>query len=117
MKMCTAHWAALRSEVDNQGLSAFVAATAQEAFDSAARDLKGEAGPVTDFDPLMGACMAIYAQYVQDIGLDALVGDKCPLCGVERDGPSSAANWIEGSVRDQRHYAEELGLLVKEREF
>lgn len=111
MRICPEHWSALRNAIEQRGLSSFVARDAREAFDSLVRQLEDKAGPVADFDPLMGAHWAIVGQFTKDIGLAAFVGDLCPLCEVDKSATGRADNWINGASDDQLAYARNLGLV------
>lgn len=87
-----------------------VHADAQAAHESMVRQLEGT-DDTKDFDPLLNSTWAIYAQFTKEAGLNALVGDLCPLCEVEKYRAGLAKNWIEGCTDGQLENARELKLM------
>lgn len=110
MQMCQAHWDALRKAIDDRGLTPLVAKSGEAAMESIKREIEGESDK-SDFDPLMGAHWAISGQYLKDVGLAGMSGDKCPLCEVEKSGAGRAQNWIDGASEDQLACARHFGLV------
>jgi len=113
MKFCQLHWDDLRKAVNDKGMSHLVAQSGEDAMESMVNQIKGE-DTSSDFDPLMGAWSAITSQFMQDLGMAAFDGDKCPLCEVEKSLEGRAQNWIDGSTTVQLNHARELGLIQGE---
>ncbi len=109
MKFCQEHWNGLRAAIEERGLTHLVARGGKEAVESLAREARGEATK-DDFDPLMAAHNMILGQFVEDIGLAAFDGEKCPLCEVEKSRAGLAKNWTDGSADSALEMARELGL-------
>lgn len=105
MQMCSLHWEQLRADIDKFGLAHLVAPDGQSAAEMAARQVEGTNGPL-DFDPLMSAFYGLTNMAMQFMGLNLMVGDKCPACEL-RD-----YNWTEGAAYQSRLYAERNGLLL-----
>lgn len=80
MKMCRPHWDQLRAAVESRGLGHLIAANGREAHARAVAELKGEADPVADFDPLMVAHNMILSHATEGLGLFLFTGDYCPVC-------------------------------------
>ncbi|SLN50282.1 hypothetical protein [Oceanibacterium hippocampi] len=112
MQICMEHWGELRRAISARGLDHLVATSGEEAAEALTRQIEGEDDPRNDFDPLMNANWAIHGQYLQDVGLGALVGQKCPLCEVEKSRAGLATNWIEGCAEDQLQQARALDLVA-----
>jgi hypothetical protein len=110
MKFCMPHWDRLQKAIEEKGMKHLIHASAEAAHESVIRQLEGHEDK-TDFDPLLNATWAIYGQFIQNVGLAAMVGDICPLCDVDARGPSSSQNWIDGSTADQLKHARHLGLI------
>lgn len=113
MQFCQDHWDALRKAIDDRGLSGLVAKSGEAAAESMARQIEGTDTP-SDFDPLMWAHWAISGQYLKDVGLSGMAGDKCPLCEVEKSRTGLADNWIDGSTENALMHARALGLVPGE---
>lgn len=110
MQICKDHWRDVREAITERGLDGLVSKDGKAAFDAMERQLRGQ-DDKRDFDPLMNANWAICSAYLRDVGLAGMVGDKCPLCEVEKSKPGLAANWIAGCATDQLEQARELGLV------
>ena len=79
MKFCDPHWSALRSAIDQRGLSKFVAKGGAEAMRRMKAELDGSERAAT-FEPLMGAHWRI-VQVLTDIGgAEVIIQDGCPIC-------------------------------------
>lgn len=84
MKFCMDHWTALRAAIEARGLSALVADTSEEVASKMVSETTS--GPSIDnFDPLMGAHMAIVSNAIGLAGLAVMMpnedgSDRCPLC-------------------------------------
>jgi hypothetical protein len=112
MKFCMPHWEALKKAVEDKGMMHLTHTSGEEAHAAMVRQLEGD-DTKHDFDPLLNATWAIYGKFVNNVGLQGLVGDICPLCDVDARGPSTAQNWINGSTDDQLEHARTLGLMPK----
>lgn len=109
MQMCKPHWDRLRKAIDDRGLTPLIAQDGKAAADSVMRQLRGT-DDKSDFDPLMGANWAIMAAAIEDVGLQAMVGEFCPLCSVEKQSAELCEEWIDGASDDQLAIARHLGL-------
>lgn len=113
--MCADHWAALRGAIEARGLAELVAATGEEA----ARRMQAEAHEgrtIDNFDPLMGAHMAILTNALSARGVDIMLPnedgtERCPLCFLTLDHAAGCRDpdcrvgsfdkWIERAADDQ----------------
>ena len=104
--MCMEHWTAMRTKVEELGLSHLVASSGTEAVDRAVRELEaaqeGEKALASDFDPLMAMNWAFQGRVMETLGLGVMANREeqdgmpenrddggfnhlCPLCVVRRD--------------------------------
>jgi hypothetical protein len=79
VKICASHWEKLRAAVDARGMSALVAKDGHAAIENTVLELEGREKEAY-FDPLMGANNMIWSAALERIGLDLMVGEKCPVC-------------------------------------
>lgn len=109
MKLCADHWTRLKTAIELRGLLKLSSGSSAEAI---SRLEKTGENPRASFDPLLDACLAIYAQFMNDVGpVAALTGEICPLCSVESYNINRGQNWIDGASDDQYNRAKALGLL------
>lgn len=113
MKMCQAHWDALRAAIEERGLMKFVARSGQAVTEKIKGQLVGQADKET-FEPLMAANMAIWSNALERGGLYLLQGDYCPICESEKHGSHPAEWWINHAADDQLEKARNLGLLPQD---
>ena len=102
--LCSRHWSALRTAVDDRGLGEFVAASGPEVA------LRLDGG---GFEPLMAANLSILSNAIGAAGPDVLMNDGCPLCWLtEKDlGGHNFDDWINHAADEQLSAATALGLL------
>jgi len=117
MQMCEPHYAALRTEIENQGMASMIPETAEQARASVITALEEAQTGVQEgpFDPLLTAVFQIYGNAVRTGGLYLLAGDYCPLCEVRKHVPAAENNadalWISGCVTAIAEHVRENGLL------
>lgn len=107
MRICLAHYSAMRKKIDDLGLTKFVAASGAEMMEREARHLEnflesGEKLDPTDWDPLASMGWNFAGRVMESLGLaifedrasiDSMPENKdeigfnhvCPLCVVRRD--------------------------------
>lgn len=116
MKICQAHWDALRAAIDERGLSHLIAADGRKPAEAIVRELEGHPEP-RDWDPLMSANWAIHSQALQCGGLYLMGEDEngreyCPLCEAEKRGGEGTANeWVNGCSDAMLAHAREMKLV------
>jgi hypothetical protein len=119
MKACAKHWEELRGAIADRGLSKFVAQSGEAA---AARMARQSGSEREDFDPLMGAYMAIVGNVLRIVGIGLLADlpdgkEACPLCtlidncGCGRGDECPFRSFVSRAADDQREHARHLGLL------
>ena len=124
MKFCERHWGMLHKEVEDKGLTQFVAPTGEEAFKRMTADLDNKEFTRSTFDPLMGAHNAIMSNVLGAVGLGIFNETEdlqhCPLCFAQTEHDDNCQmsgcnqnfdNWIKKAVEDQMEIAKSLGLL------
>lgn len=109
MKMCPAHWQALRAAIEARGLSHLVSKNGAEAKKKLATELEGR-GAENDFDPLLCANNMLFAAGLSCGGLAMLSGDFCPVCKAEENGVPKG-EWIEGPADAVLKRARDEGLV------
>jgi hypothetical protein len=120
MKFCQSHWQALRSAVRERGMEHLVAKSGEDAHAAMVRQVKGEPEERDDFDPLMSATWMIYGRFIETVGLEAMQGEKCPLCEC-REGYRQAGTcdngdeiWIAGCTDSLLEEARERNLVPRQ---
>lgn len=118
MKFCSTHWNDLRENIKARGIWEFVSKDGAEAgrkmvAKQKAND-KNEPPTKDSFDPLLLAHMNIIAAYVRDIGVHAFVGDKCPICEVDKSRPGLGKDWLDGAADDMLNIAREFKLIASD---
>jgi hypothetical protein len=116
MKFCSTHWDALRENIKARGLWDFVSKDGAEAgrkmvAKQEAND-KGEPPTAASFDPLLLAHMNIVSAYIEDVGINGMVGDKCPICEVEKSRAGLGKEWLDGSCDDMLRIAKHFKLIA-----
>lgn len=101
MQFCMPHWERLKDAVRDRGMYHLVAKSGEEAHEAAVKQVQGDDSS-EHWDPLASATWMIYGRFTEEVGLDAMVGDKCPLCEC-REGFKAAQGiengdqiWIDG---------------------
>jgi len=122
MKICSAHWSALRTAIDERGLSSFVSKDGETAVRTLTAALQGTDGKDA-FDPLLQANFAIWSNALESFGPDITKEDApCPLCAMDNHAATCAeggcknetgADWIKFAADEQLENARQMGLLGK----
>lgn len=71
MQFCEDHWARLRNEIDKRGLTSLVSEDGEKAATKLVREIE-EGSSVDNFDPLMYAHNAIFANVLKTLGQNGL---------------------------------------------
>lgn len=121
MKACQAHWDELKAALEERGLEKFIAKTGSEV----ATRVVGAGGTERDnFEPLIGAYMAITNNALRVLGLSLLAPqddgtELCPLCalidpcGCGRGEECHFRKYIAHAADEQVEHARQLGLLPR----
>ena len=80
MQFCQDHWDRLRAKIAERGLSALVPDSGEKAVAAVKERLAGAPASIDNFDPLMGAMMAILANLTDLFGPVVILDPSCPLC-------------------------------------
>lgn len=122
MEICKPHWDALRTAIEDRGLSHLVAKDAA----ANAKNLQAQMSGTDDdsnYDPLMAAYWAITSNSLQVWGLDSMQPDfGCPLCALDQHSAEctdekcpkdTGTTWIGYAADGQLSIATEKGLVGK----
>lgn len=123
MKICSDHWNALRTAVEERGLSQFVSKDGETAVKRLTSAFSNTADDADSFDPLMQANFAIWGNAMDAFG-SAIVaeGAPCPLCALDQHiaeckdtdcHRESGADWIKFAADEQLQAAQDMGLMGK----
>lgn len=120
LRMCSAHWEALKKALDDRGLGRFIARDSEALVNR----LKSSVGDKSRFEPLFNAHMAIMTNCMNWSGMGVVLDpakegekDRCPLCwclascACGKGIGCSLRNWIEYAADDELEEAKRLGLV------
>lgn len=127
MKMCQAHWSALKTAINGVGLAHLVTNSKEELEKRIAPALARQDDVIDgksddrirpeEFEPLFYAHNNIAANAVICGGNYLLTGDYCPLCELEKNKASmgeGADDWIKKAAEGALICAKDLGLVSKQ---
>ena len=114
--MCMPHWEDLKKTIEDRGLMGLVASDGKTAVENLVSELQEGSNP-QNYDPLMAAMLAIWANALKYGGLylmsqDDQGNDYCPLCEAQKHG-IEAAEWIALAADGQVEMARGLKLAPK----
>jgi len=122
MKICSDHWAELRTAIDERGLSGFIAKDGEEAVKRLTSSL-ADSNALDAFDPLIMANIAIWGNALTAFGPDITKEDApCPLCCMDDHAKNctdvgcnneTGADWIKFAADEQLENARQMGLMGK----
>lgn len=80
---CQPHWDMLRQEIEDIGLSGFVAGNAEIAMMNTVGELQGDEKDAHNYDPLMASYWMIENRILDGFGLPSMMADfGCGICRV-----------------------------------
>ena len=81
MQMCQRHWDMMRAEIEDLGLSGWVAPDGQTAVEQLVDQMRRDEVTPVNYDPLMAAHNAILGRVIEGLGLVVMSPDYgCPIC-------------------------------------
>ena len=114
MNFCQAHWDELKERINEFGLSKYIADDGKQAVEHLMREVEG-GSTVVDFEPLLGASMAMATRALQIIGLAMMQSDhkgerRCPVCAM------AEYDWVEAAAWQSVLDAKKRGLITEDEE-